>query len=135
MFLPLDQITDISIIVISRNHNMAATCSIQSDNEVCHDIEAQSKKREDVGIGFQAIASAERRLIGDPAPLGLLSFAHALFLISLFGVHPNGVMKSNVLIASLICFGGLGQTIAGIFEFIQGNTVKIINSSTVHLSL
>jgi succinate-acetate transporter protein len=47
-----------------------------------------------------------------------------MFLISIFGVKVRGVATPNVLIAVIIFFGGVCQFIAGIMEFISGNTVS-----------
>lgn len=62
------------------------------------------------------------RRFANPAPLGLLSFATGMFLISIFGVKVRGVATPNVLIAVIIFFGGVCQFISGIMEFISGNT-------------
>jgi uncharacterized protein len=63
------------------------------------------------------------RTFANPAPLGLLSFATGIFLISILGVHARGVQTPNVLVGILMFFGGVCQFIAGIMEFITGNTV------------
>ena len=65
------------------------------------------------------------RKMANPAPLGLLSFATGIFLISVFGVHARDLQTPNILIAVLMFFGGLCQFIAGIMEFIAGNTVGL----------
>ncbi|KAL2126501.1 hypothetical protein VTI74DRAFT_795 [Chaetomium olivicolor] len=62
------------------------------------------------------------RRLGNPSPLGLLSFATGIFLISSFGVHARGVHTPNIMISVLIFFGGVCQYIVGIFEFLAGNT-------------
>ncbi|KAE9371898.1 hypothetical protein N431DRAFT_377975 [Stipitochalara longipes BDJ] len=62
------------------------------------------------------------RTFANPAPLGLLSFATGIFLISIFGVKVRGVATPNVLIGVLIFFGGVCQFISGIMEFVSGNT-------------
>ncbi|KAF7864292.1 uncharacterized protein EAF02_010260 [Botrytis sinoallii] len=62
------------------------------------------------------------RLFANPSPLGLLSFATGIFLISIFGVNVRGVATPNVLIGVLVFFGGVCQFIAGIMEFFSGNT-------------
>ncbi|CAI6091835.1 unnamed protein product [Clonostachys chloroleuca] len=62
------------------------------------------------------------RRFANPSPLGLLSFATGIFLISSFGVHARGIQTPNVMIAVLIFFGGICQYIVGIMEFISGNT-------------
>lgn len=64
------------------------------------------------------------RSFANPAPLGLLSFATGVFLISIFGVHARSVQTPNVIIAVLMFFGGVCQFIGGIMEFISGNTVS-----------
>ena len=50
-----------------------------------------------------------------PAPLGLLGFGLTTFLLNL---HNAGVFPINSMILAMgICYGGLVQIIAGIFEF------------------
>jgi uncharacterized protein len=65
------------------------------------------------------------RSFANPAPLGLLSFATGIFLISVFGVHARNLTTPNVLIGVLMFFGGVCQFISGIMEFIAGNTVGL----------
>ena len=67
-------------------------------------------------------ASPPPRRLANPAPLGLLSFATGIFLISSFGVHARGIQTPNVMISVLIFFGGICQYIVGIMEFVSGNT-------------
>ncbi|KAK4539977.1 hypothetical protein LTR36_009875 [Oleoguttula mirabilis] len=62
------------------------------------------------------------RTFANPAPLGLLSFATGIFLISILGVHARGIQTPNVLVGVLLFFGGVCQYIAGIMEFVAGNT-------------
>ncbi|KAM3153749.1 hypothetical protein ABEW05_005779 [Botrytis cinerea] len=62
------------------------------------------------------------RRFANPSPLGLLSFATGIFLISIFGVNVRGVATPNVLIGVLVFFGGVCQFIAGIMELFRGNT-------------
>ena len=45
-----------------------------------------------------------------------------MFLICCFGVHARGVQTPNVMISVLIFFGGVGQYLVGIMEFVSGNT-------------
>ncbi|KAF7558252.1 hypothetical protein G7Z17_g174 [Cylindrodendrum hubeiense] len=68
-----------------------------------------------------ALPVVHRRL-ANPSPLGLLSFATGIFLISSFGVHARGVQIPNVMISVLIFFGGACQYIVSIMEFVSGNT-------------
>lgn len=62
------------------------------------------------------------RRFANPAPLGLLSFATGIFLISIYGVKVRGVATPNVLIGVLMFFGSVCQFISGIMEFMSGNT-------------
>jgi succinate-acetate transporter protein len=62
------------------------------------------------------------RRLANPAPLGLLSFATGIFLISIFGVKARGIQTPNVLVGVLMFFGGVCQFISGIMEFVAGNT-------------
>lgn len=62
------------------------------------------------------------RRLANPAPLGLLSFATGIFLISILGVHARGIETPNILVGVLMFFGGVCQFIAGIMEFVAGNT-------------
>lgn len=64
------------------------------------------------------------RRFANPAPLGLLSFATSVFLVSLTGIGTRGVEAPNIIITTMIFFGGICQYIAGIMEFVTGNTVS-----------
>lgn len=64
------------------------------------------------------------RRFANPSPLGLLSFATGIFLISILGVHARNIQTPNILVGVLIFFGGVCQFISGIMEFIAGNTVR-----------
>ncbi|RSM10065.1 hypothetical protein CEP52_003764 [Fusarium oligoseptatum] len=65
------------------------------------------------------------RRFANPSPLGLLSFATGIFLISSFGVHARGIQTPNVMISVLIFFGGICQYLVGIVIY----TVAAIRSS------
>lgn len=64
------------------------------------------------------------RRLANPAPLGLLSFATSVFLVSVTGLGTRGVEAPNIIITTMIFFGGVCQYIAGIMEFCLGNTVR-----------
>ncbi len=56
----------------------------------------------------------------NPAPLGLLGFGLTTVLLNL---HNAGFYELNTMILAMgICYGGLAQIIAGIFEWKKGNT-------------
>ncbi|KAH8122455.1 uncharacterized protein TrAFT101_011347 [Trichoderma asperellum] len=62
------------------------------------------------------------RSFANPAPLGLLSFATGIFLLSMLGVHARGIVEKNILVGVFVFFGGVCQFISGIMEFVAGNT-------------
>lgn len=59
------------------------------------------------------------RKFANPAPLGLLSFATDIFLISILGVHARGIQSPNILVGVLMFFGGICQFISGIMVRMQ----------------
>ncbi|KAL5342067.1 GPR1/FUN34/yaaH family-domain-containing protein [Aspergillus crustosus] len=62
------------------------------------------------------------RSFANPTPLGLISFASDIFLISVYGLHARGIQAPNVMVGMLVFFGGICQFLAGIMEFVAGNT-------------
>ena len=80
------------------------------------------------------------RKLANPSPLGLISFATGtfdlicywtmtdcldMFLICSFGLHARGVASPNAMMGVLVFFGGIGQFLVGIMEFVTGNTVRV----------
>ncbi|KAL3471425.1 GPR1/FUN34/yaaH family-domain-containing protein [Aspergillus californicus] len=59
--------------------------------------------------------------LANPSPLGLLSFATGIFVLSMLGVHTRSIEQPNMAIGVLLCFGGICQFLSGIMEFINGN--------------
>ncbi|MGZ0151274.1 acetate uptake transporter [Kribbella sp. WER1] len=61
--------------------------------------------------------------IADPAPLGLAGFAMTTFVLSVFNAKliSNTTLEAVVLPLALF-YGGLGQFMAGMWEFRKGNT-------------
>jgi len=60
--------------------------------------------------------------IADPAPLGLAGFALTTFLLSTFNA---GLLPKSAEVAILgvaLFYGGLAQLLAGMWEFLKGNT-------------
>jgi hypothetical protein len=62
------------------------------------------------------------RVIGNPGPLGLFSFAGTTFILSMFNVNARGVTVPNAVIGMACFVGGLAQFAAGMWEFTTGNT-------------
>jgi succinate-acetate transporter protein len=57
---------------------------------------------------------------GNPAPLGLMGFGMTTVLLNL---HNAGFFKLGTMIMAMgICYGGLAQILAGIFEWKKNNT-------------
>ncbi|MFT4085182.1 MAG: acetate uptake transporter [Nocardioides sp.] len=56
----------------------------------------------------------------DPGPLGLAAFAMTTFVLSFVN---TGLWKAEPVVFGLaLCYGGLTQLVAGIWEFAKGNT-------------
>lgn len=53
-----------------------------------------------------------------------MKYSTDIFLISVYGLHARGIQSPNAMIGMLVFFGGVCQYIAGIMEFITGNTVS-----------
>jgi GPR1/FUN34/yaaH family len=70
------------------------------------------------------------------------NFAHSvligIFLISSFGLEVRGIATPNIMVGCLLFFGGVCQFIAGIMEFVSGNTVNDLtnqNPSAISLTI
>src|SRR5258708_6463387 len=62
--------------------------------------------------------------IADPAPLGLAGFAMTTFVLSFLNA---GIIKefdagTTVVLGLALFYGGIGQLLAGMWEFKRGNT-------------
>jgi succinate-acetate transporter protein len=60
--------------------------------------------------------------IADPGPLGLAAFALTTFVLSMFN---SGIMDAKgepIVFGLALAYGGLGQLLAGMWEFRTGNT-------------
>lgn len=100
-------------------YSMASSPSEKNDIQSSSRLEAQrSNDSSQLGIPIY------HRRLANPAPLGLLSFATSVFLVSLTGMGTRGVEAPNIIITTMIFFGGICQYIAGIMEFVAGNTVS-----------
>ncbi len=98
-----------------------STRSTHSDSKAHGaDLEAQAtiSPRDQTGLPYVP------RNLANPAPLGLLAFGTSIFLITMFNAAPGGTSTPNVIVGDMIFFGGVAQFIAGIMEFITGNTVS-----------
>jgi succinate-acetate transporter protein len=56
--------------------------------------------------------------------MAMYGFGTTLFLYSLYNLHVAGVQTPNAIVSVAICFGGFTQVLAGLWEFVSGNTVR-----------
>lgn len=74
----------------------------------------------DVAPAVQPAAPAAR--IADPGPLGLAGFALTTFLLSAANAHwTNGNAAGTAFLGYALAYGGLGQLLAGMWEFVNKN--------------
>ncbi|KAF9965451.1 hypothetical protein BGZ70_004821 [Mortierella alpina] len=63
--------------------------------------------------------------LGNPTPLGLSAFGLTAFCVGLYNLRAGGLTEdapAGFLIATTLFYGGMGQLLAGIMEFINGNS-------------
>jgi len=60
--------------------------------------------------------------LANPSPLGLMGFGATTFILSMYNVQARGITTPNVVMGMALGYGGLVQLIAGIEEFVCGNT-------------
>ena len=53
---------------------------------------------------------------------GLFGFASTTLVLSLYNVHARDVTVPNVVVGMALFYGGLAQFLAGMWEFVTGNT-------------
>src|SRR5947207_8640114 len=60
--------------------------------------------------------------IADPGPVGLAAFAGTTFVLSVFNTNMANSTGINVVIGLALFYGGIGQLLAGMWEFRKANT-------------
>jgi succinate-acetate transporter protein len=67
--------------------------------------------------------------IADPGPLGLAGFALTTFVLSVFNA---GLIKTGggVVLGLALAYGGIAQLLAGMWEFVKGNTFGAVAFSS-----
>jgi succinate-acetate transporter protein len=60
--------------------------------------------------------------IGDPGPLGLAGFAGTTFFLSVVNTNMLGASVQSIVLGLALFYGGLAQLLAGMWEFVKGNT-------------
>jgi uncharacterized protein len=68
------------------------------------------------------VAPAPVASIADPAPLGLAGFAMTTFVLSAFNTNVLSSSLEAAVLPLALFYGGLGQLLAGMWEFRRGNT-------------
>ena len=58
----------------------------------------------------------------DPGPLGLAGFAGTTFFLSVVNTNMLGASVQTVVLGLALFYGGLAQLLAGMWEFVKGNT-------------
>jgi len=62
------------------------------------------------------------RRIANPSPLGLFALAATTLMWSLFNARTRHITEVNAVIGMALAVGGLCQLLAGMWEFVHGNT-------------
>ncbi|EDO16192.1 hypothetical protein Kpol_1014p10 [Vanderwaltozyma polyspora DSM 70294] len=68
------------------------------------------------------LAPAPVHRFANPAPLGLSAFALSTFVLSMYNAGAQGIVVPNLIVGLAMFYGGLMQTIAGIWEIALENT-------------
>ncbi len=68
---------------------------------------------------------AEKSMLANPAPLGLMGFGMTTVLLNIHNTDPVMFPVSSMILAMGIFYGGLAQIIAGILEFRKNNTFGV----------
>ncbi|KAJ7674040.1 Gpr1 family protein [Mycena polygramma] len=76
---------------------------------------------QDGGVGSRLLGATHPTTIGNPAALGLFSFASTTFILSFYNVSVRGIHTPNVVVGMALFTGGLAQLLAGMWEFPRGN--------------
>ena len=66
----------------------------------------------------------------DPAPLGLAAFAGTTFFLSVVNTNMLGASVQSIVLGLALFYGGIGQLLAGMWEFVKGNTFGAVAFSS-----
>ena len=67
--------------------------------------------------------------IADPGPLGLAGFALTTFVLSVYNAHLIATGE-EVVLGLALAYGGIAQLLAGMWEFVKGNTFGAVAFSS-----
>jgi succinate-acetate transporter protein len=68
--------------------------------------------------------------IADPGPLGLAGFAGTTFFLSVVNTNMLGASVQTIVLGLALFYGGLAQLLAGMWEFVKGNTFGAVAFSS-----
>jgi succinate-acetate transporter protein len=68
--------------------------------------------------------------ISDPGPLGLAGFAGTTFVLSVVNTNMLGTSVQATVLGLALFYGGLAQLLAGMWEFVKGNTFGAVAFSS-----
>jgi succinate-acetate transporter protein len=91
-------------------------------------MEAASVTRRDPGTGRLAAEEPTQAQsqtgwkVADPGPLGLAAFALTTFVLSMYNAGIMDAKGEPIVFGLALAYGGLGQLLAGMWEFRTGNT-------------
>jgi len=67
----------------------------------------------------------EKKILANPAPLGLMGFGMTTVLLNIHNAMPEEFKINSIILAMGIFYGGFAQIIAGILEYRKGNTFGV----------
>ena len=67
----------------------------------------------------------EKKILANPAPLGLMGFGMTTVLLNIHNAMPEDFKINSIILAMGIFYGGFAQIIAGILEYRKGNTFGV----------
>jgi succinate-acetate transporter protein len=88
--------------------------------------EAITTERPTPAAGASVLGAA----IADPGPLGLAGFAGTTFFLSVVNTNMLGASVQSVVLGLALFYGGLAQLLAGMWEFVKGNTFGAVAFSS-----
>ena len=68
--------------------------------------------------------------IADPGPLGLAGFAGTTFFLSVVNTNMLGAGVQDTVLGLALFYGGIAQLLAGMWEFVKGNTFGAVAFSS-----
>lgn len=75
-----------------------------------------------VGPAVQAVPVAPPHTYGNPTPLGMLAYGTVFLCSSLLTLGTAGVTTPNLVLVFAMFYGGIFQTLVGMWEMFLGNT-------------